>query len=493
MSAKRPNFVLITADQWRADTLGMLSNEHPVLTPHLDQLADEGVRFSHAWADCPICMPQRATLLTGKAGATLGVTTNFQHRTPVDAGRSLPSLLRNLGEYQSVWIGKTHVVPERARFGFDEVVLHPDDYVNRLEEAGYGGFFRGHGIGGNEVVPAPNPLPEALHSSRWITDRAVEFMYRRDPETPFFLWIIYEAPHPPFDPPEAYVRLYGNQSIAPPRPSMWQAADEPVAFRRRRIAHNWDRLSPDWVAETRRYYYAHQTFIDYQLGRLFGELKSRGLWDETAVMFHSDHGEHLGDYGLFGKTTFLRGSGDVPMVIKPPVGKSWTPGSVCDAPVQNADIPVTIADLAGIGPLDTPDGISLTGHLAQPGDASHRERTVFGEFGGPDGSATAIGDELRYIWYPEGGVEQILPAFGTDSVTNTMATLSAEQRATAEALRDRLATWLTERESPTASDGALLARPAENLTADRVQAHRALNPMAWRGPIRYGKGYGGGY
>ena len=279
----------------------MLENQHPILTPHLDQLADEGVRFSNAWADCPICMPQRATLLTGMTGSTLGVTTNFHHRTPVESCRSLPSLLRERGGYQCVWIGKTHVIPERSRFGFDDVILHPDDYVNHLEDAGFGGLFRGHGIGGNEVVPAPNPLPETLTSSRWITDRAVEFMYRRDPETPFFLWIIYEAPHPPFDPPQSYERLYDRQRIPEPIQAPWGRSDEPNAFTRRRLMHNWDRISPDWIAEIRRQYYAQQTFIDYNLGRLFGELKTRGLWDDTAVVFNSDHGEHLGDFGLFGK------------------------------------------------------------------------------------------------------------------------------------------------------------------------------------------------
>jgi arylsulfatase len=493
MSSTRPNIVMVTADQWRADTLGVIPSEHPVLTPHLDQLADEGVRFSHAWADCPICMPQRATLLTGKTGSTLGVTTNFHHRTPVDRQRSLPALLRSRAGYQTEWIGKTHVVPERARLGFDDVVLHPDDYVNRLEEAGYGGFFRGHGIGGNEVVPAPNPLPEALHSSRWITDRAVEFLYRRDPEAPFFLWVTYEAPHPPFDPPEAYVRLYDGQPIAAPRPSPWHPSDEPVAFQRRRLMHNWDRLSPEWAAQSRRYYYAHQTFIDYQLGRLFGELKSRGMWDETCVIFHSDHGEHLGDYGLYGKTTFLRGSADVPLVVKPPTHVQWTPGSVCEAPVQNADLPVTIADTCGIGALDEPDGISLQPHLSNPQDNAHRDRLIFGEFGGPDGSVTAIGPELRYIWYPEGGSEQIVPAFGGDTTLDSLATLSDAHRPVATAMKRQLAEWLSENGSSSAVDGELVAREAEEMTAERAQAYRAQNPMAWRGPIRYGRGYGGGY
>ena len=288
--SERPNIVLITADQWRADTLGLLQNQHPLLTPHLDQLSDEGVRFSNAWADCPICMPQRATLLTGLTGSTLGVTTNFHDRTPVESKTSLPALLRKRGDYQCACIGKTHVIPERGRFGFDEVVLHPDDYVNFLEDRGFGGLYRGHGVGGNEVVPAPNPLPETLTSSHWITDRAIEFMYRRDPEHPFFLWIIYEAPHPPFDPPEAYQRLYSRQPIPGTTPSPWAESEEPRAFTRRRLMHNWDRLSPEWINETRRFYYAQQTFIDYQLGRLFGELKSRDLWDDTAVMFHSDHG-----------------------------------------------------------------------------------------------------------------------------------------------------------------------------------------------------------
>lgn len=495
MNKQAPNIIVITADQWRADALGVRGSEHPVLTPHLDQLSDEGVSFSNAWADCPISMPQRATFLTGMTGAALGITANFHHRTPVESKSSLPALLRQQQGYQCVAIGKTHVIPDRARLGFDDIILHPDDYVNYLEAHGYGGFYRGHGVGGNEVVPAPNPLPEQHTSSRWITDRAIEFLYRRDPEVPFFLWIIYEAPHAPFDPPKDYVDLYRCQPIPHPRQSPWEPANEARLFRRRALMHNWDRLSPEWLLETRRHYYAQLTYIDYQLGRFFGELKSRNIWDQSEIIFNSDHGEHLGDFGLFGKGTFLRGSGDIPLIIKPSSGQAWKAGSVCHAPVQSADLPLTIAETAGVQFTNgkEPDGISLAGHIADPASPEHEDRIVFGEFGGRDCSLTAIGNEFRLVYYPEGGIEHIFPVQGNDTRLVNVHDLNSSGIQQIAKLRSALIGWIKKYERPYLAGDTLLVTEAEPMDEEFARAYRSRNPMAWRGPIRYGRGYGGGY
>ena len=123
------------------------------MTPHVNQLAAEGTRFTQSYADCPVCMPQRVTMLTGKTGSNFGKPFNFQGRSPIDPLTSLPARLTREGGYQTKAIGKMHFVPDRARMGFEHVTLHPNDYINWLEESPYAGMYRGHGLGGNEVYP----------------------------------------------------------------------------------------------------------------------------------------------------------------------------------------------------------------------------------------------------------------------------------------------------------------------------------------------------
>ena len=112
MPSQSPNMVLITADQWRGDCLGCEAADresgarHPVMTPHLNQLAAEGVRFTQAYADCPVCMPQRVTMLTGLTASHFGLPHNFGVRSPIDPITSLPARLSREAGYQTKAIGK---------------------------------------------------------------------------------------------------------------------------------------------------------------------------------------------------------------------------------------------------------------------------------------------------------------------------------------------------------------------------------------------------
>ena len=141
-SVDKPNIVYIVLDQWRGDCLGIADSAHPVMTPHFDQIAYEGAWFERAYADCPICMPQRATMLTGFTASQQGMPYNNMSgpRTAIAQEHSLPFRLTREAGYQTKAVGKMHFYPERARFGFEDISLHPNDYVNFLEEQGYGGF-----------------------------------------------------------------------------------------------------------------------------------------------------------------------------------------------------------------------------------------------------------------------------------------------------------------------------------------------------------------
>ena len=472
----KPNIVYIVLDQWRGDCLGIADSGHPVITPHVDQIAYEGAWYTCAYADCPLCMPQRATILTGFTASQHGMPYNNMSgpRTPIASEHSLPFRLTREAGYQTKAVGKMHFYPERARFGFEDISLHPNDYVNFLEEQGYGGFYRGHGLGGNEVYPAVSAVPEPLTHTHWIVDEGIRFLQRRDTECPFMLWMVFEAPHSPFDPPEPFDRLYDDFEIPEAVIGDWVGTpDEPHSLIAQRIANKADRITPQILRRLRRHYYAQITHIDYQLGRLFGELQSKGLYDNTVIVITSDHGEHLGDHRLFAKTTFLESSARVPIVMRLPRAHGIYNRRIA-TPALTADIPPTLMQLAGLQPDPAMDGISL---LQLPA-----ERTIYGE---TQHSVFATDGRFKYIYYFDHAVEQL---FDLSSDTDDRHNLAGQVRYAdvQQELKTGLIDYLRANERPAVVDGELLATET-TLDFDKL---RSQNAAAWRGPLRYGQGYG---
>lgn len=483
---RRPNIVMITADQWRGDCIGVYQNRHPVMTPHLNQLAAEGVMFTQAYADCPVCMPQRVTLLTGKAASRTGVKRNSKERLPIDSRTSLPGLLTREGGYQTKAIGKMHFNPDRARFGFEHVTLLPEDYVNWLENTEYAGLYRGHGLGGNETYPSVSPVPERFTHTHWVVDEGIKFLGQRDPETPFFLWMVFEAPHSPFDPPEPFDRMYDNITVSDPVNGEWVENSDIPYLANRKVYHKnkYNHMTDEMVRETKRKYYGQVTHIDYQLGRLFGELYSKGLYENTIIVFTSDHGEHLGDHQMFGKATYLNSSANVPLIIRVPESVLLARhGMEIVAPVLTADIYPTLLELAGIKPADEIDGISLTQQIAT--GLGNENRIVCGEFGEEAGTSFASDGQFKYIYYNNGGKEQLFDAIhDVDDLIDLSE--KPEYREVKEKLRNKLEAYLSRFNSSKVSNGKFIKtdiKPNDN-------AFKGINPFAVRGPLRYGQGYG---
>jgi len=469
-----PHLIYIVADQWRGDCLGLYRNRHPVMTPHLNQLAGEGANHPRAYADCPLCMPQRVTMLTGRSGSQLRCVKNFNEETApaFDPGQSLPGRLAREAGYQTKAIGKMHFAPPRARYGFEHVTLHPDDYLWWLEEQGLGGRFRNHGLGGNEVYPATATTDEPHYHSTWIVDQAIRYLEQRDPAQPFFLFLVFEAPHSPFDPPPPYDRMYDRFPIPDPVAGDWREDAYPAAFEARRLRSKCDYMQPEAIREARRRYYGQISQIDYQLGRFFGALKSRGLDGETAIAFTSDHGECLGDHGIFGKHCFLESAARVPLILRLPPARRER-ADAAHRPVLTADLCPTFLELAGLEPAPDTDGHSL---LRPP-----ERDCVFGET--PE-SAMVIRDSFKYIYYPAGGMEQL---FDTQADPDDLHDLSRQSGLDGlrGSLREALTAYLERNASPLVEKGTLVAREPR---LDRAALRRA-NPAACRGPMHGGDGY----
>ncbi|WP_349426062.1 sulfatase-like hydrolase/transferase [Microbacterium sp. LWS13-1.2] len=414
----RPNLILITTDQQRSDTIGERSPSF-LRTPHLDHLAREGMRFTRAYADNPVCVPARVSIMTGKTVLRHGMAGNAGTSTVMGRLGTLPALLRAQG-YQTAAIGKMHFTPERARHGFDEMVL-PADYYREMAESGSRIQPMRHGLGQNELYPGMATVPESMTLTSWIAERAVDYIWhRRDPTVPFFLWVSFSKPHPPLDPPEPYYSMYRDSPIPEAIRGDWaEEGTAPEAFSRFRQRWSADLIPPETIRAARAAYYGLVTQIDYNIGRVLAALhdlpagetremeSSRvegSLLDESLLLFTSDHGEYLGDHGSGGKFMFHEPSSHIPFIIRPPKGRGFDPGQIRDDLVCQADILPTLLGAAGAVAPDDCDGRDLladTERLELVGASSGFEPSASIQY------LALVTGQWKYIWYPEGAQQQL--------------------------------------------------------------------------------------
>ena len=346
----RPNILLITSDQHRADALGCAG--HPLVrTPHLDALARAGIRFDNAYADCPVCIPARTTLITGRRAHENGMPAYAESfRVDRDRRDLLGSLLTAAG-YQTELVGKTHWHTDPDdRGGFEHVTWLAVHKAAQLAHAGRPGTLLG--LGFNEFSPTRSQFPPALHSTDWCVDRACEFLTTRQRSQPFALWLSLVDPHPPLAIHEPYDSMYDPADVPPPVRGPIVGTDaEPWEIFCDRHRFNPGPMGEAELRHARAVYYGMVTNLDHQLGRLLGQLRLLGDDAETIILYTSDHGEALGDHGLLGKRCFYECSAKVPLIVRPP--RSWQAaegyehGRVCGDLVEWCDLLPTLCDASG--------------------------------------------------------------------------------------------------------------------------------------------------
>ena len=349
--ADRPNVVLITTDQQRFDTISAAGNPH-IRTPNLNWLADNGIRFSNAYTDCPICVAARATIMMGKHGHTMGLVSNAG-KLVIDAETSLPGILTHAG-YQTRAQGKMHFAPRRCNHGFEHMEIL-EDYYRYMAAHPEKGVPMDHGLGQNVMEPGISTVDETNSLTHWTVDRSVDFLETRDDTRPFFLWTSFAKPHPPLDPCRSYWEMYRDRTMPTPVRGDWSATigDIPPGFLASSCCLNMcHRFDEELMTDIRRAYYACITQIDYNLGILFSRLRELGLLDNTWIIFTSDHGEMLGDHHMGAKSVGLEGAAHVPMLVKAPGGHGAFDdprrGMVSDALVCLADVLPTVLAATGV-------------------------------------------------------------------------------------------------------------------------------------------------
>lgn len=404
----KPNILLITADQWRGDTLSAVG--HPtVQTPHVDALAREGVLFARHFASAAPCSPARAGLYTGLYQMNHRVCRNG---SPLDQRFDNLALAARRAGYDPTLFGYTDTAPDPRGLdpedphlrtyegvlpGFSVRVLLPEHekpWLSWLRAKGNTAaknrdVHRAVGAQPSEVTRAPPQYSADETQSAYLAGELIRWMDEQD--EPWFAHVSFLRPHPPFVVPEPYNSLYapeGAEAFKRAESREAEMALHPyLAFDLPRqpqasFLHGATGRVADWsvadIAEIRAIYHGMITETDAQLGRIFDALKAKGQWDNTIVIFTSDHAEMAGDHWSFGKGGFFDGSYHIPLVIRHPAITGGH-GQRVDHFTSAADVFPTLASFLDLQPRNSLDGQSLLAFLEGGMPESWRD-AAFWEF-----------------------------------------------------------------------------------------------------------------
>ena len=419
----QPNILLIMCDQFRGDCLSFLDH-HDVKTPYLDYLASKGTVFNRAYSATPSCIPARATLLTGmsqdrtgRVGYEDGITFDYEHY--------LAQGLRD-NHYQTACIGKMHVHPPRLSCGYEILKLHDgyigkyrratlpywmhqdvsDDYMRYLrDKLGKDADVNNAGSENNSWVMSVWPYADDTHPTNWVANESIEFLKTRDRTRPFFLTASFVRPHPPFDAPRQYLDMYINKELHEPVSGDWDNVE--ATLKDGKVMDSIHGCSDDELRhQALAGYYACITHIDHQIGRIITALENDGTFNDTIIIFTSDHGEMLFDHHLFRKVVPYEGSTHIPLIVH--VGKNIarTDAHISESIVELRDIMPTILDMCHLDIPDTCDGLSFKNDLT---DNIKLDRTyLHGEHSGnyEQSNQWILTDKYKYIWFTQTDIEQ---------------------------------------------------------------------------------------
>jgi len=415
----------------RSDAMGCIGNP-AVQTPNLDALAATGVNFANAYTPYPVCEPARASITTGfYPHKCLAFNPDSGGEEIIEDFPLLGAELNKLG-YTTYAMGKLHYHPytppgePKVTHGIKHVEFAEsgrwanlyegaaglEDYLDYLHTVGWGGYSRPLAIGNNDIFPAVSPLPQEHYVDNWVASRSIAHMRQHlenTPDKPFFMWASFPKPHSPYDPPRPYDSMYDPRDIPPPTGTIGdiqaRGLDDVL---KNHYKYHWDTVSDAAKQVILAHYYGLISFQDKQVGRMLEFLASAGIRDNTIVIFTSDHGDMMGDFGLYFKALMYRASVNVPFIVSYP--KEWPVNVVSDELVGLQDILPTLLSFAGESDLQkNMDGLNLTPIVK--GEMQGRDSYVayFCNVENPDGhQRTMIADKhYKFIYNACGGVEEL--------------------------------------------------------------------------------------
>ena len=398
MSETRPNILILCSDQHHPRCAGFRGHQ-AVRTPHLDRLARQGAHFSRAYCNSPVCGPSRMSLMTGKYVHQI---RTWQNKVALDPSHTtwarrldeagLPTTMLGKmdfsGDYQDG--GFTHHRIIRRRIS-DGPLPRAEPSISRIP--GYRRPYK------RQVVEQAGPRPEAIISDgkltdegkyevgnydhdRMVTNWAVQWLREQRSDRPWLLYVGLVMPHWPFRAPQRFFDLYDPASLEFPIDAHFPNDHLHPALRHYQQALTLDGLSEKVVRRATAAYYGMITCLDAMIGEILSELDAANLSEHTYVIYTSDHGETLGEHGLFYKYNPYEGSVGIPLIIK---GPGVPAGQVIGTPVSLVDLYPTLLDLAGVS-RDPDLDADRPGHSWWPllsGQVPDRPDYAFCEFHGP--------------------------------------------------------------------------------------------------------------
>ena len=355
---KPPNIIVFMSDEHNASVTGCYGN--PVVrTPNLDRLAAEGVTFDAAYTNSPLCVPARLSFTAGQYISRCGAWSN-NCRLPTDTYPSLPRRLEAAG-YESMLCGKMHYDRSR-RYGFREV--GGTFYSNQYEKTGRGGRRRAgdrtsHTASRDSRFAKfhPGNHSEILDHDRRVTHGAARFLAtRRRSDKPFFLLVGHLAPHFPLIVPRSYWERYRGRVPMPVLPQ-GHLASQPLNYQHLRRGFGVVDTEPAVVRKGRELYYGLTQWLDNEIGKVLDALAQSRVAHNTVVVYTSDHGENLGEHGLWWKNCMYECAARTPLIVNWP--RRWAGGQRRTRACSLVDLVQTVAELAGAEPSEDWNGDSM--------------------------------------------------------------------------------------------------------------------------------------
>ncbi len=321
---KQPNILLITTDQQRYDTIGAAGFPF-VKTPYINALAQNGTLFANCYSPNPACIPARHSLLTGLSSKYHTLDHNYFHnekQVPYDIP-SFPRLLSD-NHYDTIAIGKMHFCPTRRSNGFNKLFLmeeipeyrEDDEYATYLSNVGYGYIQSIHGVRHQLYMqPQRSLVPEKHHGTAWVANKTIAELEKNKGNRPYMIWTSFIEPHPPFNVPDDWADMYNETPLPEPYDSITPL--NPIAEENKAIGEYHSQAA---LQRAKQLYYSAVSYVDHHIGRIMQKLKELNMYDNTLIIFTSDHGEMFGDNGTFQKFLPYDSSTKVPCIIKPPQG-----------------------------------------------------------------------------------------------------------------------------------------------------------------------------
>lgn len=460
---RQPNVLLLMADQHKRTCLGV-EGDAVAKTPNLDRLARESVRFANAYCTNPVCAPSRASMMTGLYSHHLMDGMERPYGPRFD---TLPLCFGSAG-YFTALIGKMHAVDAQLH-GFEYQLefndwfqaigpaakLYADELGSPNSGAGQPQIkglwhrrdpWKGHrtpdGRLGLVAVGRPSLMPEEEHFEEFVASETVHFLESyAEQDRPFFLVASFLKPHDPFMPAERFAQMYEPESMQ--LSPTWGKAHLDAMPQRVRYEIEHSPFTPELLhaADAKRRtacYYGNLAQMDDCAGKILDALNRLGLDQNTIVVYTSDHGEMLGDLGLWNKFQFYEGSCGVPLMFRLP-GNS---AAICTTPVSLISLFSTLTDLCGVPQAKSNDGVSFADLVRDP--ASTKDHgPVFSEFSlGNSAAKFMIRDGAWKYTYWVDDMPELYDLSSDPEELNNLALVSRFAPKVAE-LKEKLFAWYT--------------------------------------------------